>query len=258
MQSSNILRHLSAFLPLALPALVLLASVAPAAGQGTPSPIIIRQPPQTIIASLPYTITKPGLYVLNSDLSSGLSSGSLITVDADDVTIDLQGHCLSGPPNNSGTLDGISTQEHRNLTIRNGAITSCLYGVYTYGNRTATTNNLNQAVDNLRVTHCSLAGIGLFFAPASAITNCKVSELSGAYGILVGGTGVTVRGCDVSQVEGGGTGVGIHLDHGSFARQNSVSTCYYGIIDGICQDNLAADCTIPFYNDTDGGGNVHN
>jgi len=45
------------------------------------------------INSLPYTISVPGDYQLDRNLQS--TSPTLITITADDVTLDLNGHTLS-------------------------------------------------------------------------------------------------------------------------------------------------------------------
>ena len=252
MQSSILRRPSSVLLALlALPLLGLFASPRPAAAQTFAPPILLRQPPQTVITSLPYTITKPGLYVLNENLSSSLTSGNLITVNADNVTVDLQGHSLSGPANYSNeVVYGIYAEERGNATVRNGTISHCQYGVYLLGTLNAsTTNNLNQVVDSLRVTHC-VAGIVLNTAPGSRVTNCQVTQMD-SDGIAISGPGGTVQGCVVNQV--GGTG--IQLGVGTFARQNSIANAYYGILEGKYQDNLTSGCTTPFAAGTDAGGN---
>ena len=107
------------------------------------------------------------------------------------------------------------------------------------------------------MSHCNYAGIGLLYAPASTVTNCKVSQISGYYGILVEGTGATVQGCTVSQINGGsgGNGTAIVLSAGSVARQNTLSSTLYGVYGGKYQDNLTTDCTYPVSNGTDAGGN---
>ncbi|MEQ8764279.1 MAG: right-handed parallel beta-helix repeat-containing protein [Planctomycetota bacterium] len=75
--------------------------------------------PRTPIHSVPYTISSPGSYYLVSNLT-GNSGASGITVDADDVTIDMNGFLLLGV---AGSLDGIATTTTpRNITIVNGTV----------------------------------------------------------------------------------------------------------------------------------------
>ncbi len=66
----------------------------------------------TIIGTLPYTITSPGVYILASDLSG--TDG--ITVDADNVVILGNGHRITST---GGGGTGISINSHTNITIAN-------------------------------------------------------------------------------------------------------------------------------------------
>ncbi len=238
MQTSALLRRpLAALLPLAL----LLASV-------------VATSAQTVINSLPYTITVAGDYVLGGNLSVSQQTSNLIQVNASNVTIDLQGYYLSGPANYSSVYySGIYAYERANITVRNGTISHCQCGVFLDGNTTAaSTNNLNQTIDGLRISHC-VEGIILNTAPGSTVTNCKLTQIDG-YGMHVLGAGSTVQSCFLSQI---GT-TGIYLGAGSFARQNTISTANTGIAFGLYQDNLASGCPYPFYQGTNGGGNVSN
>jgi parallel beta-helix repeat protein len=67
-------------------------------------------------ASLPLSITSPGLYVLEEDVDAAGSSGILILVG--DVTIDLRGHSLR-----NGTGDGIvAGAVIQNVAVKNGSV----------------------------------------------------------------------------------------------------------------------------------------
>jgi hypothetical protein len=52
---------------------------------------------QTIINSMPYTITAPGNYVLGSNLIYSSASNAAITIISSNVTLDLGGHFLYYP-----------------------------------------------------------------------------------------------------------------------------------------------------------------
>lgn len=218
---------------------------------------------QTVITSLPYTITVGGSYVLNNNLSAAITSGSLIKISASNVTIDMQGHFIAGSVGNTTqTTIGISADERSNLSIRNGTIAHCGTGISITGNGSAATNNVDHQIENLRITYCYNAGISVVSAPASRIVNCQISQIgynantAGAYGIYVAGAGTTVQGNSVSNVLGSTTAC-IYADVGSFVRQNQVSNATYGVYRGIYQDNLAHACPTSFSNGTDGGGNAH-
>jgi len=74
------------------------------------------------INSLPYTILNPGFYFITKDLTYSSTSGNAITVNADNVTIDLMGFSLIGQGKTSGTSEGIYMDGRKNVEIRNGTV----------------------------------------------------------------------------------------------------------------------------------------
>src|SRR6266850_7666789 len=78
----------------------------------------------TQITSLPFFITQPGVYCLKASLG-GLGG---ISVQADDVTIDLNGHTLE--PSSIGVA---AYADQRNITVRNGTIRGGSRAIYFAG-----------------------------------------------------------------------------------------------------------------------------
>ena len=76
----------------------------------------------TTIAALPHTITAPGIYCLKA---SHASAGNGITINADDVVLDLNGHAISGP----ATATGVLATDRSRVTVRNGTIRGFATGV---------------------------------------------------------------------------------------------------------------------------------
>ena len=69
--------------------------------------------------TLPFTISESGSYVLTSN-QVGSSGVDGIVIDADDVTLDLNGFALIGVPD---SLDGIRISGiHSNITLKNGTV----------------------------------------------------------------------------------------------------------------------------------------
>ncbi len=87
---------------------------------GAPAPTmktLDQVEPRIPISSLPYEITAPGSYYVTANLT-GVSGQSGITINADNVTLDLNGFTLTG---GIGTGSGIISTKQR-IRIRNGNI----------------------------------------------------------------------------------------------------------------------------------------
>ena len=83
------------------------------------------------VDSLPATITTQGTWCLNKDLSTNLSSGYVITVGTNNVTIDCNGFKIGGLAAGTGTEAlGIVALDRLNTTIRNCNIRGFMVGTY--------------------------------------------------------------------------------------------------------------------------------
>jgi hypothetical protein len=86
------------------------------------------------IASLPATITTQGVWCIKQDLSTAVTSGSAITVNTNNVTIDCNGFKLGGLAAGAGTKSsGIYAANRVNLTVRHCNIRGFYVGVYLNG-----------------------------------------------------------------------------------------------------------------------------
>jgi hypothetical protein len=82
------------------------------------------------ITAVPYTISLPGVYCVTRKISSNLATGAAITVNANNVVIDLNdfaiGNLAAGPLTQAF---GIFSQDHQNIYVRNGIVRGFLAGV---------------------------------------------------------------------------------------------------------------------------------
>jgi len=213
----------------------------------------------TAITALPYTITSPGLYCLTQNLTLSNPALNAISVNADDVTIDLMGFCLTGAGKGSGVNNsGIVVAATRtNVEIRNGSIKAFgCDGIYSPSGSTGI------RVVGLRVRDIGNRGIYLT-GSNNLVMDCVVMD-SGA-GISVGLSSL-VKGSQVVHCDG----EGIYISDGSTALGNTVRSCYYGIytsLGALVTDNtvsanidkgilVTASCTITrntAYNNTGTG-----
>lgn len=132
------------------------------------------------ISSLPYTITQSGSYYITGNLTA---AGTGITVNADNVTIDLMGYRIIGP--GTGTNYGIHANGYSNVEVRNGTLTNFGYhGVYLqYGN--------NHRVIEVRAVGNGYIGMSLP-GYGNLVKDCTVSD-NGSSG-LTASDGSTVTG----------------------------------------------------------------
>lgn len=74
----------------------------------------------TAVSAVPATLSSNGRYCLTQDVSMGGTSGIAITIDADAVTLDLQGHTLRGSVAANVSTVGIHVAGHKYFDIGAG------------------------------------------------------------------------------------------------------------------------------------------
>lgn len=223
-------------------------------------------PAATIINSLPYTIGSSGFYQLGADLNSSLTTGTLITITANNVTLDFGGHYISGPTNNTQTSQvfGVQATDVNNITIQNGTISHCYQCIKftTSSSSQLGVSNLNQTVSNVLMNFPYRTGVYFVNTTGGRVLNCRIANVGGSqYGGLHncaiemdGGTGYSFSDNTITN-----SNYGIYSPLGDFsvARRNTIITATYGLYNvSKYQDNLTASVTTPFIGDgTDAGGN---
>jgi hypothetical protein len=166
------------------------------------------------ISYVPYTITSPGFYYLAQNLTLAPVNASAITVQADDVTLDLMGFSLSGT---GKTIDGIVLSGVRsNVEIRNGSLRNfSAKGIYALDSR-------GIRVISLRVGDTAATGIELG-GTNHLVMDCSVKS-AGGHGIFAG-TGSLVKGNLVMN----NTDYGIKANDGSNVVSNVAASNGLGI-----------------------------
>jgi hypothetical protein len=174
----------------------------------------------TRINTLPYPINSPGFYYLGGNLTT---SGDGITVNVDNVTIDLMGFTLShtGPP---GSSNGIYMNGRNNVEIRNGTISGFFGGIFE-----TSFNSNNHRVINIRALNPGANGSGANIGLDGVNHLVKDCFASGnAYG-GIGIDGGTISGC----VSVGNSGYGISI------------TVSGSILDNVAKDNPGNGFSVP-------------
>ncbi len=182
--------------------------------------------PRTVISSLPYTIAQPGSYYLSGNLT-GVQVQSGIIVNADNVTIDLNGFTITGvASSNSGINVGPGTR----VCIRNGCITG-------WGSSGITSNRPSTEIDQVNVRGNAF---GISVGDTARITRCQVD--SNLHTGISAGNDSSVLDCSA---KGNGSGQG---EDGIFSGSHSIiSRCVvtgnagHGI--GTTLDSRITDCS---------------
>jgi hypothetical protein len=170
----------------------------------------------TKITNLPYTINNPGFYFLGGNLAFSTSPTSYngITINADDVTVDLMGFSLTAQGGTQGNGHGIYMNGRRNVEIRNGTIKDCNRGIFEEA-----ASGANHRIVNVKLF--GHTGI-ILFGKGHLVQNCVASYSGATYGpegiTIFGGT---ISGCVASKYE-----VGIRLPgSGSIISNISFNNC---------------------------------
>jgi len=124
------------------------------------------------------TITQPGHYDVTNDIQ--VTGGDAIVIDADGVTLDLNGRSVSSS-SSTGTIIRILAAR-RNISIRGGRLSGGAYGVY-YLSTTALTR---VSIEDVEVLNVATDGIHLEGVERADISDC-ILHASGHFGIYVRG-----------------------------------------------------------------------
>ncbi len=241
----------------------------------------------TPITTLPTTIAAQGIYCLTGNLSTSQTTGNAITINAKNVTLDLNGWKIGGQAAGTGTdASGIYSNAD-NVTIKNGIVRGFFMGLNLIGRGAVVRDILadqntavgiyingfgvlvehNQVVDTGGSTE-STCGDAVGIEDDNddgTIINNVVSGLTATggcneHGIFVYSANSVVRGnvvSDTSRPGGYATSWGIE-NYGGIVSDNTVSNFDYGIYiftEGIYAYNTVYDCTTNYYGGTAGAGN---
>jgi len=123
------------------------------------------------ITAVPITISYPGTWCFDKDLTYSGSGNGPIDIKASNVTLDLNSHILRGPMDGGkvvpgyGYLTGVNvsgvccttdpTLKYNNIKIRNGTISGFHYGILMYGNQSAS----GHVIENMQIRDIASSAI---------------------------------------------------------------------------------------------------
>jgi len=174
--------------------------------------------PRIPISSVPYIISASGSYYLAGDLQLSDPNAKAITVEANDVTIDLMGYSLVGPGLDSGRTYGIYMKWCSNVEIRNGTVREFRFAGI---EEMDTAAGRGHRVINVRVASCGRDGIYLR-GKNHLVKDCTIIG-NGTEGMYVGsGSTVIDNGCYLNSSDGIGAVSGCTVI-GNIASHNNES-----------------------------------
>jgi hypothetical protein len=169
----------------------------------------------TVISALPYTISAQGSYCLDRNLSTGMTTGAAITINVDFVVLDLNGFKVGGGSAGFGTLtSGVFSQNHKNITVKNGNIRGFYRAVYLKDTSGTFTSSQGHLVEDVRADQNTFAGI-VVEGRGNVVRNNQVVDTTGTtvgggnsdtFGLLVNGPGSRVINNDATETVAVGSG----------------------------------------------------
>ncbi len=131
---------------------------------------------QTVISAIPYVITSSGNYVLEKGLTLSVSQGNGITINANDVIIDMNGFAITKHQiGNTPHCFGIYALNRANITVKNGIIFGFYEGIRFDFSGGANINS-NHLVDGVRFINEQAFGIVLTQTTNCLIQNCSMAS----------------------------------------------------------------------------------
>ena len=213
------------------------------------------------IGALPAVIAAPGVWCLDKDLATSISSGNAIDIQADNVTIDCNGFKLAGRmdavPQDAATARGIYTYQRRHVSIRNCRVSGFFIGVVLSGTGHVVEDNRfqrssfrgihvdgtgnavrrNGVYDTGNHPDAALLAYGIH-ASADVIDNTVIGMRTGSgggrFGIVLNGLATVATG---NRVEGTDTGIVSRGQRNLLRGNRVVAIDGSGPSNTICIDN---------------------
>ncbi len=162
----------------------------------------------------PFVISSEGSYCLMQNWQTNLASGDAITINTNNVVLDLNGHKIGNLAAGSGTLAiGIDAVNRKNITIKNGTVRGFLEGIF-LGDSGSSQGHVIEGIrgDLNTAIGINVSGTGNIIRNNLVVaTGGSTATSSQAVGIEVSGRGNSVINNDVVDVLSsvGKPGVGI-------------------------------------------------
>ena len=185
----------------------------------------------TAVTTLPHIINAQGVYCLTGNLSTKITSGNAITINTNNVSLDLNGFKLGGlGAGDSTQAFGIFADQRKNITIRNGIIRGFRAGIW-FGDIFPYTTSQGHLVEDILADQNTVNGIKVF-GRGNTIRRNQVVDTGGstifalATGIEVIGPGNDVLNNRIATTTarstGDAKGIFLSIAHASVVQDNRI------------------------------------
>lgn len=158
----------------------------------------------TVINTIPYVINTQGVYCFKQHLATDITSGNAITINTNNVVIDMNGFKLGGLIAGPTTeAVGIYGFDRQNITIRNGSIRGFIRGIFLAGT-SPYDDSQGHLIEGVRADGNTRVGIavegrGSVIRGNQVVQTGGTTHFSDVAGILVRGTGVEMIDNSISE-----------------------------------------------------------
>lgn len=150
------------------------------------------------ITALPFTISAPGTYCLKASLATAAVTGAAVSVESDDVLIDLKGFALDGPAVPTAFTIGVRALDRRHVSVRNGTVRGFQVGVLL---QSTAVEPAFYSVERVRAIANTNVGLRVASAGSNVVRDNAVLSTGGFDNAIPTCVGIDVSGAG-SRVEG--------------------------------------------------------
>lgn len=167
------------------------------------------------ITAVPITISSPGTWCFDKDLTHSASGSTAIDIKSSNVTLDLNSHILRGPMDGGKVVPGTAykygvnvsgvcctsdpTLQYNNIKIRNGTISGFHYGITMQGNL----DGSGHIIENMQIRDTASSAISFNGVKNAIVRNTAISRLdAGLCGTAGCGNPAAVYGISASSSNG--------------------------------------------------------
>ena len=180
------------------------------------------------ITALPATITVPGTYCLKTSLSTSAITGAAVSIESDDVTVDLKGFALDGPAVPTAFTIGVRALERRHVTVRNGTVRGFQVGVLL---QSTAAEPAFFAVERVRAVENTNVGLRVAGAGHNVVRDNSVLSTGGFDNAIPACIGIDVTGAG-SRVENNLVSGLVACPSGGTRAAIQVSSCVGCVVQG--------------------------